>query len=189
MDNGEIEATKNHNWGASLLVGYLGIKINLPLFFDEGCAAFPLYLAGKYMYPYLKKILSNIYLLVLGLVALGAFVLHQVSFTIVPISNGDYSPSYLLAIGLLVLCFLPYLWLSARCVKFSWLSHIGQASLGIMLLHAPMCHTAAVVLNRVFETGSPVWILCFLAAYIIIVALSYSLTKIIEKYCPILLGK
>lgn len=175
--------------GASLLVGYFGIKINLPLFFDEGCAAFPLYLAGKYMYPYLKKIMSNIYFLVLGLVALSAFVLHKVSFTIVPISNGDYSPSYLLAIGLLVLCFLPCLWLSAKCVKFSWLSHIGQASLGIMLLHAPMCHTAAVVLNRVFEVGSPVWILCFLVAYIIIVALSYSLTKIIEKYCPILLGK
>ena len=55
MGNGEIEASKNHNWGASLLVGYLGVKINLPLFFDEGCAAFPLYLAGKYMYPYLKK--------------------------------------------------------------------------------------------------------------------------------------
>lgn len=170
-------------------MGYLGVKINLPLFFDEGCAAFPLYITGKYMYPYLSKILSNFYLVILGVVALGAFVLHKVSFTIVPISNGDYAPSYLLAIGLLVLCFLPFLWFSARCVRFSWLSHIGQVSLGIMLLHAPMCHTAAVVLNRVFEVGSPVWILCFLVAYIIIVALSYSLTKIIEKYCPILLGK
>ena len=175
--------------GASLLVGYLGIKINLPLFFDEGCVAFPLYITGKYMYPYLSKILSNIYLVVLGVAALGAFVLHKVSFTIVPISNGDYSPSYLLAVGLLVLCFLPCLWLSAKCVKFSWLSHIGQASLGIMLLHAPMCHTAAVVLNRVFEVGTSIWIMCFLLMYIVIVILSYSLTKIIEKYCPILLGK
>lgn len=28
-----------------------------------------------------------------------------------------------------------------------------KRSLGIMLLHSPMCHTAAVVLNRVFELG------------------------------------
>lgn len=175
--------------GASLLIGYWGLTINLPLFFDEGCAALPLYVAGKYTYPYLKKIMSKKWLQVLGVLSLCAFVLHKVSFTIVPISNGDYSPYYLIAIGLLVLCFFPYLCFSARCVRFDWLSRIGQASLGIMLLHAPMCHTAAVVLNRVFEKGSSIWIVCFLIAYVIIVALSYWLTMTIEKYCPILLGK
>ena len=69
------------------------------------------------------------------------------------------------------------------------LSELGKRSLGIMLLHSPMCHTAAVILNRIFEKGSLMWILSFLLIYFVIVALSYWLTCIIERYCPMMLGK
>lgn len=46
-------------WGSSLLIGYAGMNINIPLLFDEGCAALPLYVTGKLAYPYLRKIMEN----------------------------------------------------------------------------------------------------------------------------------
>ena len=52
-----------------------------------------------------------------------------------------------------------------------------------------MCHTAAVVLNRVLEPGSTAWIACFLVAYVAIVFVAYWATVVIEKYVPVLLGK
>ena len=177
-------------WGGSLLIGYWGINVNLPLLFDEGCAAFPLYLSGKFAYPYLNRCLCYKSLLSLGLMALITFLLSAtVNFTIVPTSNGDYAPFYLLAIGLMLLTFVPFLWLTKKCGDVNWLSQMGKASLGIMVIHTSMCHTAAVILNRVFAKGSVFWIVSFLIAYVIIVVLSYSLTKVIGKYCPILLGK
>ena len=48
---------------------------------------------------------------------------------------------------------------------------------------------AAVILNRMFEKGSLMWILSFLLIYFVIVALSYWLTCLIERYCPMMLGK
>lgn len=51
-----------------------------------------------------------------------------------------------------------------------------------------MCHTAAATLNRLFCKGSTVWCLCFLVAYVAIVALSYFLTVAIKRYAPILFG-
>lgn len=177
-------------WGGSLLIGYWGINVNLPLLFDEGCAAFPLYIAGKYAYPYLDRILYNKWLLILGLLALVLFLLPiSVNFIIVPTSNGDFEPCYLLAIGLMLLAFIPFLWFARKCGNVPCLSRLGEASLGIMVLHTSMCHTAAVILNRLFVKGSIIWIVSFLIVYVIIVILSYWLTKIIEKYCPILLGK
>ena len=58
-----------------------------------------------------------------------------------------------------------------------------------MLLHSPMCHTAAVVLNRVFEPSSTAWIACFLVVYAAIVFVAYWCTAMIEKHVPVLLGK
>lgn len=45
--------------GGSLLIGYVGMNINMPLLFDEGCAALPLYVTGKFVYPYLREIMEN----------------------------------------------------------------------------------------------------------------------------------
>lgn len=175
--------------GGSFLVGYLGINMNMPLLFDEGCAALPIYVTGKYCYPYLRKILETKWLLVAGVAALCLYFWHHVSFVIVPQTNGDFAPFYLVALGVMFMCFVPFMFVSEKLHNQRWLISLGQRSLGIMLLHSPMCHTAAVVLNRVFEPGSTAWIACFLVAYSAIVFVAYWATGVIEKYVPVLLGK
>ena len=88
----------------------------------------------------------------------------------------------------MTLLFFPFLFVAGKLQGWKWLGGIGQHSLGIMLLHAPMCHTAAVVLNRVLVVGSLPWTVCFLVAYVAIVAFAYALTVVIERHCPVLLG-
>lgn len=185
----KIKMPKWAIWGGSLLIGYVGMNINMPLLFDEGCAALPLYITGKLAYPYLRKITENKGLFVAGVIALCLYLWHLVSFTIVPQSNGDFAPYYLVALGLMFLCFVPFLFISEKLQNQKWLASFGQHSLGIMLLHAPMCHTAAVILNRVFEPASLYWIVSFLIAYVAIVFVSYWGTVLIERYIPIMLGK
>lgn len=175
--------------GGSLLIGYAGMNINMPLLFDEGCAALPFYVTGKLAYPYLREIMENKGLLVAGVIALCLYLWHLVSFMIVPQSNGNFAPYYLVALGLMLLCFVPFLFISEKLHNQKWLVSLGQHSLGIMLLHAPMCHTAAVILNRVFEPASLYWIVSFLIAYVCIVFVSYCGTVLIERYIPIMLGK
>lgn len=143
----KIKMPKFVLWGGSLLIGYVGMNINMPLLFDEGCAALPLYVTGKLAYPYLRKIMENKGLLVAGVIALCLYLWHLVSFTIVPLSNGNFAPYYLVALGLMLLCFVPFLFITEKLQSQKWLVSLGQHSLGIMLLHAPMCHTAAVILN------------------------------------------
>lgn len=185
----KIKMPKFVLWGGSLLIGYAGMNINMPLLFDEGCAALPLYVTGKLAYPYLREIMENKGLLVAGIIALCLYLWHLVSFMIVPQSNGNFTPYYLVALGLMLLCFVPFLFISEKLHNQKWLVSLGQHSLGIMLLHAPMCHTAAVILNRVFEPASPYWIVSFLIAYVAIVFVSYRGTVLIERYIPIMLGK
>lgn len=185
----KIKLPKFVLWGGSLLIGYVGMNINMPLLFDEGCAALPLYVTGKFVYPYLREIMENKGLLVAGVIALCLYLWHLVSFTIVPQSNGNFAPYYLVALGLMLLCFVPFLFISEKLQNQKWLVSLGQHSLGIMLLHAPMCHTAAVILNRVFEPASLYWIVSFLIAYVCIVFVSYWGTVLIERYIPIMLGK
>ena len=189
MGNVESEIAKGHNGGASLIIGYWGMNHNMPLLFDEGCAALPLYVAGKYMYPHMKRLLASRLLLFVGIISLLIYCCKYCSFTIVPQANGLYAPFYLGALLSMVLVFFPFLYVSGKLQSQKWLDNIGQHSLGIMLLHAPMCHTAAVVLNRIFVVGSLPWIGCFLVAYVAIVVLAYWLTVVIERYSPVLLGK
>lgn len=175
--------------GASLVIGYIGMKINMPLLFDEGCAALPLYVSGKYLYSYMEKLLLSKSLLIVGMVALFAYCGNYTSFTIVPQANGVYAPFYILALLAMLLAFLPFIYVSGKLQGQKWLDSLGKHSLGIMLLHAPMCHTAAVVLNRVFDKGSLMWICSFLVAYVLIVFVAYKFSVLIERYCPVLLGK
>lgn len=173
----------------SFVIGYAGSRYQMPLLLDEGMAAFPLYYTGKLLYPHIRSLYCNKWFVILGLIALTVFLMHFAYYTIVPLGNGCYSPCYILAILFIMLVFIPVLLLSEKMKTSKVLQNLGTHSLGIMLLHAPMCHTAAVILNRVFNKGSVIWIVCFLVAYIAIVILSYYLTVIIEKYCPVLLGK
>lgn len=173
----------------SLAIGYLGMNVNMPLLLDEGCAALPFYAVGKYAYPHIRKLLANKLLLLAGTIALLVCSCKVCSFTIVPQANGLYAPFYLGALLAVVLSFIPFIYLSGKLQGQKWLNRLGQHSLGIMLLHSPMCHTVAVVLNRVFTVGSALWIASFLVAYVAIVVLAYWLTIAIERYCPVLLGK
>lgn len=185
----KIKLPKFVLWGGSLLIGYVGMNINMPLLFDEGCAALPLYVTGKFVYPYLREIIENKKMFVASIIALCLYLWHLVSFTIVPQSNGNFTPYYLVALGLMLLCFVPFLFISEKLQNQKWLVSLGQHSLGIMLLHAPMCHTAAVILNRVFEPASIYWIVSFLIAFVGIVFVSNWCTILIERYVPIMLGK
>lgn len=172
-----------------IVIGYIGMTVNMPFLLDEGCAALPFYVAGKYCYPYLREVISNKWLLMCGVIALLVYIMHYANFTIVPQSNGNFAPYYVVALVLMILCFVPFMFISDKLHNQKWLASLGQHSLGIMLLHSPMCHTAAVVLNRVFEPGSMLWIVCFLVAYVAIVFVAYWGTVMIEKYTPVLLGK
>lgn len=172
-----------------IICAIVGMKINMPLLFDEGCAALPLYVAGKFLYPYVRKLMTSKSFLIVGMMALLAFCCKYTSFTIVPQANGVFAPFYVVALFVMLLAFLPFLYVSSKLQGLRWLDSLGQHSLGIMLLHAPMCHTAAVVLNRVFVVGTLSWVGCFLIAYVVIVALAYWLTVVIERHCPGLLGK
>ena len=173
----------------SLFLGYLGSTFQMPMLIDEGFAAFPLYLSGKLLYPYLKRLYSNYLMVILGLLSLSTFLFSWVSYTIVPIDNGLYQPLYIVALVAINFVFFPVLLLSSWLQRCSMLQSLGSHSLGIMLLHAPMCHTAAVILNRLFDKGSMVWIVLFMVAYIAIVFISYFITLMIEKKMPFLLGK
>ena len=80
--------------GMSLAIGYLGMNVNMPLFLNLGCAALPLYLAGKYGYPYMRRLFTSKKLLLFGAIALLAYCYGYVSFTIVPQRTGMYAPFY-----------------------------------------------------------------------------------------------
>lgn len=174
--------------GAILSIGYIGKYANLPLFIDEGFLALPLYAAGKYIFPRVKVFIVNKWVLLAGIFAFVVYLLHWCSFVIVP-QRSHFEPGYFVSFVVILLVFFPYLWISQKMQNIKMFSSLGKRSLGIMLLHSPMCHTAAVILNRMFEKGSLMWILSFLLIYFIIVALSYWLTCFIERYCPIMLGK
>lgn len=169
--------------------GYCGMAFQMPLCLDEGLAALPLLLAGKLLRPHLKKAAVRVVATVAGLGSLAAFLCGQLSFTIVPVSNGNFHPFYLLALVGIVLVFAPVLECSRLLERCRWLASFGRHSLGIMLCHMMMCHTAAVTLKRVFAEGSTAWIIAFLVAYALICLAAYWLTVFVERHCPMLLGK
>lgn len=174
--------------GAVLLIGYLGMHIDLPLFLDEGLIALPIYALGKLLYPYLRDLLTGKWLILAGMIAFVVYLSQWASFVIVP-SGSCYKPYYLIALLIIILNFFPFLWVSKKLVNIEFLSELGKHSLGIMLLHSLMCHTSAVILNRIFQKGSLSWIVCFLMMYVIIAVLSYLCCVLIEQKFPILLGK
>lgn len=169
-------------------IGYLGSMYQMPLNIDEALAAVPLYYCGKLLYPKLKDMINNNWIALFGFIILLLFIFTPYYYNIGP-SNPLFRPYYLLAIGGAFLVFFMILYVSSLLSNVKCLQVYGEKTLGIMLIHSLMCHTAAVVLNRVFDKGSTLWIICFLIAYALIVVLSYYITAIIEKKCPILLGQ
>lgn len=65
--------------------------------------------------------MENKGLLVAGIIALCLYLWHLVSFMIVPQSNGDFAPYYLVALCLMLLCFVPFcLYLRNYIIKSGW---------------------------------------------------------------------
>lgn len=181
----------------TLLLGYGGMHVELPLCLDVALAALPLYFAGKLLYPYRQFLASKpAWGVILGcsLLCLLLFLTGVCGLLIVPTAhnegaqvNGFYRPTYLAAILAIIMVFPIVLFLCSKLTRVSWLKAIGRQTLGILVVHSPMCHTVAVALNRLFVRGSAEWCLLFLAAYVAIVALSYWLTVIIRRRLPALL--
>lgn len=169
-------------------IGYLGSAYQMPLNIDEALAAVPLYYCGKLVYPKLREIINNKCVIMLGLLVLMVFVFTPYYYNIGP-SNPLFYPYYLLSIAGVFFVFFFLLYISNLFENVRFLQTYGKRTLGIMLIHSLMCHTTAVILNRIFNKGEPFWIISFLVAYVIIVVLSYFLTIVIEKRCPVLLGK
>lgn len=120
----------------------------------------------------------------LGVASLCLFLFNYLNYWFaIPNAN------YIITLIAVMLIFSPVLLFCNLTEKCTWLANFGRRSLGIMLTHMLMLHTVAVVLNRVFEKGSISWIITFLAAYVLVCFAAYWLTVLIERYCPILLGK
>lgn len=182
---------------AALIVGYVGMHSQLWFYLDEGLAACPLYLFGSIAYPYVKQIYTSVTkknvvvvgcTMILSFATYVCFALGLVDYTIVPLGNHCH-PNYIVAVSAMLLCCPCVLCIASLLRNVKVLNRLGERTLGIMLVHAPMCHTVAVVLNRMLDKGSQIWISFFLVAYVIIVIVSYYLTVLLERHIPILLGK
>lgn len=173
----------------SMFLGAVIYRTNLPLLLDEGIAALPFYYLGKICYPYIRNNSRYLkWLALIGLLCIGLMSMSWYPYVLVPVQNS--CPIFLYPVYFLMAAFsfATIIWLSKKLENQKWLSNYGTQTLGILVLHPLMLHTTAVVLNRIFEKGSTPWIIIFLVAYVIVCVLSYYLSLLIMKHCPILLG-
>ena len=166
-----------------LAIGYIGATYEMPMLIDEGMDALPLYYAGKLLFPHLRNIMNKLLVNIIGLGVFVVFMTTHYYYNVGP-GNGLYNPCYLLAILGAMSIFIPILNISEKLRKIKFLAVLGERSLEIMLIHTLICHTFAVILNRIFVVGSCMWIGSFLIAYILIVFLSYYIGVYIKKYIP-----
>ena len=172
-----------------LLLGWLGSVCELPLLFDEGFSALPLYYAGVKMYPSIRKLVSNRYLVVSGAVALACVPLRFYPHVLVPMRSENVRMFYPLIIAIAILAFVFFLYVAFKLRNIKWLSVYGQHTFGILLTHCIFLHSFAVVINRVSEKGSPMWIAAFSLAFLFTCWASYMVSILCEKYAPFLIGK
>lgn len=173
----------------SFLIASLSTN-NLPFLLDEGLAALPFYYLGFILYPYIDRTKGgHIILAILGMICILLMPMKWFPYVLVPwVVNGPIL-MYPIYFGMTVLSFFPILWLTNRITKATWLANYGKQTLGILVLHPLMLHTCAVTLNRIFVPASGPWIISFLLAYVIVCVVSYYLSALIVKHCPILLGR
>lgn len=170
----------------SIMLGFLGNSYQMPMLIDEGLAAIPFYCAGKLLYPSLGQLKRNRILLILGIVAFILFSSGSMSFMINPTANGLYSHYYFVPMLCVMLSFVPILFLSdtlggASLIKF------GNNTLGVLVVHLPMCMIAARIAWRLFDRYSLEWYVLSFLFYILIVIASYYLSVFLKSYCPVLL--
>ena len=143
------------------------------------------------MYANINQIIKNKFVITLGILAIFISITRLYYFTIAPTGNGFYSPNYLLSVFIMLFVFIAIIYFSSiEHLPFKKvLSAIGRNSMGIMLIHVLLCHSVAVVLNRLFEINSWGWICLFLMSYVFIVIVSYYLSTFVYMFCPILFGR
>ena len=186
----------------SCILGYIGINHQMPMQIDEAFAALPFYVSGKYLYPYLRKMIYNNWVLLMGTLCYSLLYFKVVRFWLNPSVNGLYNQVYLTSVLCTILSFAlflrisfiiatPPLRLSARVFQIlrTFLIDFGKNTLGILLIHVPLCHVSAAILHRVYERGSMEWIVLFVVAYFLIVIISYKTVQIINKRWPIVNSK
>lgn len=169
----------------SLVIGYIGTTYQMPLLVDEGMAALPLYYTGKIVFPYLRTIMKNLWLNIIGIGVFVVFMTTHYYYNVGP-GNGLYYPNYLLAIMGAMAVSIPILTLSNMFVNIKPLIVFGERTLEVMLIHTLICHVTAVLLNRSFVVGSGIWICTSLVGYVFIVIVSYYISVLFKKYIPIL---
>lgn len=168
-------------WISSVLHPYIWI--------DRILTALPIYYAGKLMYPYLDNISKNKTLLICGGGSLLYMWLFSFPSTLVEMSvgmNGLYYPVYLF---ITFMSFVPFLFISKKLENWKWMANYGTKTLGTLVFHPLLLHTCAICLNRLFTPESTIWYITFMTAYVVVCILCYYLTLLIERYCPVLLGK
>lgn len=172
----------------SLILGYLGVKYEMPCFFNDGLAAIPFLVFGEMSYKHLNFLRDNIYLLLLGVLAFVLFCSNILEYDIIPISVNHYKPSYLVCIGAVMLSFLPFLKI-VHFLKRDRLAQMGLHTMGMLCIHVQICHSFAVVCRKIMEYGSEGWICLSLVSFVVVVFLSYYITIFLEKKCPFVFGK
>ena len=172
-----------------LALGWLGSIQELPLLFDEGLSALPLYYAGKRLYPSVRTLVCNRYLVVSGIVAFACVSLKAYPYVLVPMRSQEARLLYPLLIAVAILSFIFFLHVAYKLRHVRWLSSYGHHTFGILLTHSIFLHTFAVVINRVSAKGSPAWIAAFSLAFLFTCWASYIVSKLCEAYAPFLIGK
>lgn len=163
-------------------------RVNLPFLIDEGIGAIPFYYAGYILFPYIRKYLKWIkWPALLGFACMLAMPMSWFPIVLVPYRSFAYV-MYPVFFLMLLSSFITILWLGLLLREQEWLAMFGRQTLGILVIHPLLCHTAAITLNRVCEVGSIVWIIFFLCVYIVICMVSYYLSIFINKYIPFILG-
>lgn len=173
----------------TLVIAWVSSLYHPYVLIDRVLTALPLYCGGKLAYPYLSKLIENKLLIGLGVLCLIYIWQFDYPYTLVELSlstNGWYYPLYL---GMTFAAFIPCLYIATILQNWQWMANYGTKTLGTLVLHPLMLHTCAITLNRDFVPESTTWFVCFVIAYVIVCVLCYYLTIIIERYCPILLGK
>lgn len=172
-----------------LCLGMLGCWHEMPMLLDEGLSALPLYYIGKVLYPSIKERINNKLLIVIGAIAFASILSPLYPYVLVPMRTEGMLLWYPLMFAIAVMSFFFFLFTSNLLKTCKWLSLYGQHTFGILLTHCIFLHTFAVIFNRTLGNGTPIWILAFALAYIFTCWASFKISRLCEKYIPLLIGK
>ncbi|MBO5613029.1 MAG: acyltransferase [Prevotella sp.] len=172
-----------------VIIGTVITQYNLPLKIDEGVSALVFYYIGKMVHPSMEKILSYNSLIIGGGICLMLMSCCWFPYELVNLSVSHPMYLYPVYLAMSFLSFITVMWICKKIENWAWLSKYGQQTLGILVLHPIMLHTIAVVLKRVFEPMSEIYIVCFLIGYVAVCVGAYYISLYISRHLPFLFGR